>query len=296
MKRLWLILAGLLLGGGMLMAQEKYSIAESYFTPLTYYVGDEVELHLVILPAGPLTVVKSKDFPSQPWVEIKNVDIVFDQPYYQITIRFVSYAPGTRTLPKLVLGDLSLDNLRIFTTSLLGPEGGDSLAPPREQLLVPQTELVLFLLLVLVIALPLGLWRLVWWLRGNMGRVWQGLSEGSPLRNLQRAVRRLGTKAFGLPADEFYTQLTKALRIFLDRHYQTGGETYQAMTTPELAVALAEKLREDDALKLQNLFKRADAVVFGGLELSDAQRLDDLETVRQFAQTFQQKEAGDVDV
>ncbi len=117
--------------------------------PPVFYVGDQVEARLTLLLPEGKALLPPLSLPTQSWVLIRDVQVRHDPPFERVTVKFVPFAPGVKTLPPLVLGDLTLDGVRISTNSLLGKEDASELEPPRDQLVLPHTELFVFLAFLL---------------------------------------------------------------------------------------------------------------------------------------------------
>ncbi len=291
-RRSFLVLAAALLLGGTTSAQDNSLVTESVFVPPVYFVGDLVEVRLTLLLPEGKAILPPLSLPSQSWVLIRDVQVRHDPPFERVTVKFVPFAPGGRTLPPLVLGDITLEGVRISTNSLLGKSTPTELAPPREQLLLPHTELLLFLAFLLLIVLPLGVWRFFrpaavlvqnFWKRSDRHRAW---------RLLNKDLKKLQSRALALRGPEFYTQFSQLVRLYLgarfDRDFQTlTADEVRTILQPLPAAWTAEWVR---------LIHRADVVRFDAQEPPEQEKLDDLESLRRESGRLEGKEAIRVDL
>lgn len=265
--------AVLLLLGGLASAEDSGSlVTATVFVPPVSFVGDQVEARLTLLLPEGKSLLPPLSLPSQPWVLIRDVQVRHDPPFERVTVKYVPFAPGNRVLPPLVLGDITLENVHISTNSLLGKDVPPELLPPREQLLLPHTEILVFLLLGALVLVPLLVWRLVAPLR-RLSAAWQQrLSRRRSWRHLLKEVRRLQGRALAVSGPEFYTELTHLVRLYLGARF---GRDVQALTSQELRDLLGP-LPPAWAAEWVRLIQRADRVRFDAQDPPGQERLEDL--------------------
>lgn len=273
-------------------ANDRYTILETTFIPPVYYVGDQVELRLTLKPKEGIQIVKSRDIPSQNWVLIKDIDVKNDGAVCQVAVRFVSFYPGTKTLPPIPLGDVVLSDLKIFTSSTIDAGAVPDAAPVRDQLPLPQTEFFIGLVILLVLVLPLVLWKLWKPARDRLVLVRRRWERRLPWRRLQKELKRLTAKAGALGGPDFYTQLAQTLKTYLSGRFKVALE---ALTASELEKRLAP-LPPVWASAWTQLLRRADIIRFDGREPALAERLEDLESLRKAAVYLESREAARVDL
>jgi len=277
--------------GGQLWADDS-PVTETVFVPPVFYVGDQVEARLTLLLPEGKALLPPLNLPAQSWVLIRDVQVRHDPPFERVTVKFVPFAPGVKTLPPLVLGDLTLDGVKISTNSLLGKEAPSELEPPRDQLLLLHTELFVFFAFLLVIVLPLVAWRFfrpvvhlvrAFWKRSDRHKAW---------RLLNKDLKRLHSKALSLSGPEFYTQFSQLVRSYLGDRFDRD---FRTLTASEVQVLLAP-LPPAWTSEWVRLVHRADVVRFDAQEPPEREKLDDLDTLRRQAGYLEGKEAPHVDL
>lgn len=292
------VLRGTILGLGLLVTGFLWAddtpspITESVFVPPVFYVGDQVELRLTLLLPEGKSLLPPLNLPTQSWVLIRDVQVRRDPPFERVTVKFVPFAPGVKTLPPLVLGDLTLDGVKISTNSLLGKDAPSELQPPREQLLLPHTELVVFLIFLVVIVLPLLVWRFL----PPAAGLWKALGRRSDRhrawRQLVKDLRRLQARAMAAPGPEFYTEFSALVRTYLGGRFERDFGTSTAAEVRQMLQSLPPAW----AAQWVQLIHRADVVRFDAQDPPVGERLEDLETLRKEAGRLEGKEALGADL
>jgi len=290
--RRWLWLA---LAAGMLLpaaAQQTATITDMVLVPPVFTVGDPVEMRVtVVVPEGK-ELRPIQNLPTQDWLVFRDVQIRNDPPFYYVTIKFVPFAPGDKLLPPLAMGDVTLDTLRILTTSVLEKTGVATLAPPRDQLALPHTELTLFVLFLLLIVLPVLSWRFAQPALVLARGALKLLVRRRPYHRLLRDLRKMQARLAGLGGPEFYTQLLVLLRTYLSSHF---GRDFSSLTAAEVGQVL-EPLAPGSSASWARLIHKADVVRFDSREPADADRQEDLEAVKHAAKDLEDREARLVDL
>ncbi len=220
-------------------AQAGYSVIESGTAPLRSYVGDLVELRVRLRLAAPprpaasaATLAAPKKLPSAPWMDLRQVRVsTVGGGEWDVRIQLVSFAPGPGRLPALDLGAIVLDGLSVQTSSILMEKKVDRLAPPREQLAIPGTGRRIAVAGALIIGGPAAGFLLAARLARVARAVRARRRRAQPWSRLQKALRRLRTRAQRVGGRAFYIELTAALRAYLERRH--GMEATTA-TTREL--------------------------------------------------------------
>lgn len=267
-------------------------VTESVFVPPVYFVGDLVEVRLTLLLPEGKAILPPLSLPSQSWVLIRDVQVRHDPPFERVTVKFIPFAPGGRNLPPLVLGDITLDGVRISTNSILGKASPSELAPPRDQLLLPHTELFLFLAFLLLIVLPLAAWRFfrpvidlaqALWKRSDRHRAW---------RQLNKDLKKLQAKALSLKGPEFYTQFSKLARLYLGARF---ARDFQTLTAVEVR-ALLQPLPPAWTAEWVRLIHKADVVRFDAQDPPEQEKLDDLDSLRRESGRLEGKEVPRVNL
>ena len=220
-------------------AQEAYSVSESSFLPVRFYVGDEVELRLR-LQVTQAELEPPRALPSSRWLTVEDVQCNRYRPdEWVVRIHFVTFKPGSHTLPALDLGGLHLENIKVETRSILGDSEQTRPAGLKGQLGLPGTTWKLTVLILSLLAAP-GL--LLYGAR-LIRRVYLGYRELrrrlEPRKRILRELRRLLGRLEECPQDEFFSQITRLLREYFQRRFAVPAPM---STTEELRGILAEAL------------------------------------------------------
>ncbi len=286
-----------LLAAGQGAAQPGYTVLESGTAPLRFYVGDPVELRVrVRVGAGAKTVElrAPAKMPSAPWLDVQRVRVApLGGGEWDVRIELVSFAPGPTRVPRLDLGAVALEDLRIQTASILEEKKADRPAPPREQLFVPGTALRLATAAALAIGGPiLAAWLAVRAVRLGR-RVGRTRRLALPWSRLQRALKRLRLRAARLAGREFYIELTSALRTYLERRHGLAATTSTTRELGERLRVLAPSGEEREAADgLARLFARGDWVKFGGLAADPAELLAAVESAEACSRRLEEASSG----
>lgn len=267
-------------------------VTETVFVPPVSYVGDLVEARVTLLLPEGKTLLPPLSLPTQDWLLFRDVQIRHDPPFERILIKYIPFAPGAKTLPPLVLGDLTLDGIRITTNSLLEKDPRSELLPPRDQLVLPHTELVVLGLIFLVIIVPLASWRLYRPTANLVQRFWKHTERRRTWRQVMKDLRKLQGEAMALSGPDFYTQLSQLIRRYLGQRFGTDFGTL----TAEEVQSLLQALPPAWTAEWVNLVRRADVVRFDAREPLVQERLDDLQILRAEIGKLEGKEAPHVDV
>ncbi|MEI8095592.1 MAG: hypothetical protein WCG80_15385 [Spirochaetales bacterium] len=289
-----LILAGLL-GAGSAAQQKDITITETVLVPPVFSVGDPVEMRVtLVLPEG-VELRPIQTLPTQSWLVFQDVKIRPDPPFQHVTIKFVSFAPGEKLLPALELGDVKLDSLQITTASVLAKESSATaagLSPPRDQLPLPHTEIILLTLFLILVVLPVLIWRFLQPALALLALLWKHLDRHRPYHRLLRESRKLQAKVSGTSGPEFYTQFLLLARAYLSGRFDRDFSSY---TATEFASVLGSA-SPTAALNWTRMLHKADVVRFDSRNPDDVERLDDLELLRNEARLLEGREGPHVDV
>jgi len=267
-------------------------VTDSVFVPPMYYVGDLVEAHLTLLLPEGKTLLPPLSLPNQPWVLVRDVQVRHDPPFERVTVKFVPFAPGVKVLPPLVLGDITLEGIRISTNSLLSKQAPSELTPPRDQMLVPHTELFVFLAFLLLIVLPVTAWRFVPPVVSLVQAIRRRSDRHRAWRQLHKDLKKLQSKAMALAGRDFYTQFSHLVRTYLGGRF---NRDFQTLTASEVHVFLRPLPAAWNA-EWVRLIHKADVVRFDAQEPPEQEKLDDLESLRREAGHLESKEAPLVDL
>ena len=231
-------------------------VTETVFVPPVYFVGDLVEVRLTLLLPEGKTLLPPLSLPGLPWILIRDVQVRHDPPFERVTVKFVPFAPGAKALPPLVLGDVTLEGVRISTNSLLGKDAPSELQPPREQMLIPHTELFVFLAFLLLIVLPLLAWKFIRPAISLARSLRKRTDRHRAWRQLHKDLKKLQSRALALSGPEFYTQFSHLVRLYLGGRFERD---FRTLTASEVRTLL-RPLPEAWTSEWVRLIHRADVV------------------------------------
>jgi hypothetical protein len=268
-------------------ADPRFVVESTLFIPQSYYVGDRVELRIIIRTNGNLEVSSPAELPKPPWGVLHNLRVLSRDNKREIRLVFTPYQTGTRTFPPLKLGEIVLENQKIFVRSLV-EEGHSDPVPPRGQVLLPSTRLMIGLIVGGFIALPLVGTFLFVWLRPRIRGLSEFYRKRVPYRRLQKALKSLKTQIALLDGRRFYIALGDQLKAFLS--FRSGGNCL-AYTTREMEDYLTKYIGPaEEKERILEVLVFGDEVKFGGRKADQEKRLKDLEIIRDAAEALEKKE------
>ena len=296
MKRFFIFLC-FLIAAVPVFSQKTYVSEKIVFLPQDFFVGDLVEVRVVIKPMPGYHVEKPTKLPDSYWISVENADIVDLGGKYELRVLLRPYAPGIRTLPPLQFGDIMLRDVRILTRSVLD-ENQSGFSPPAGQMLLPGTQYYIAILVGVVFILPVLL--LVFWGRLRE-RITDYISRQLKRRPYKRFIRRLDELEAGLgdmKGRGFYTELIEVLREYLS---ERGRVDYESATTREAVRGLSSDFAAVDCLSaVIAIFQTADRVKFGSARVVMSVREEHLNVLRDAAQQIEKlyfdEGAADVDI
>lgn len=276
MKRLAAVIFLLILPVFFICAEKNYTNEKVVFLPQDFYVGDLVEMRVVVKPAPGFEILKPERFPDSYWLEIENTEVIELDGKYEIRVFIRSYAPGIRTLPSLQFGDVLLRDLRIQTKSVLD-EDPSGLSPPAGQMLLPGTNYYIAILTGLVFILPVFV--IIFWGRLKLAvhSYFYSRTRKRPYKKLVKALGELESDMKNIKGKVFYTDLVDAVRIYFTAR---GSLDYISATMREGVRGIAADFGEIEGVeRLIELFKFADEVKFGDRRVLIRKREEHLELV-----------------
>jgi hypothetical protein len=258
-------------------AQDEYVVAQSTRLPAQSYVGDQVELRLLIRTKATLTTPAHP--PAVEWGTVDSVRVAPLSGDYEVRILLTPFEPGALTVAPLDLGGIELSGVTVHIGSILDNESRP--AGVRGQLLLPGTRgAVIGVTLALVIG---GVGALVVFRRRTRLHEWfvAWRARRRPRRRFDRAAGALHNAAGRLTADEFYSRLVQEARGYMSRRF---GVTAECLTTSELTRQLPELIAGLGAgaagpQPVLRALRVADRVRFAGEEVAVDERIAHLERV-----------------
>lgn len=257
-------------------------VKETIFLPQDFYVGDVVELRVNFVPEAGMRVRSPSELPMSSWIDIHEVTLVEREEGRQARIRFSSYAPGTRTLPPIRLGDVVLDSIKIHTRSILDERSPDFVGI-KNQLLVPGTRMTIAVLVALLFFGPILIFSFAGRVKHGFASLLAAQLGKRPYKRLEKTLRELKEEQEQMSSRKFYIVLEEEFRKYLS---DRTGSDFKAITSSEFAEHFKEILpegAEHDARAVHSLLRRSDMVKFGGENSDKQRRVDDMEIISRAA-------------
>jgi hypothetical protein len=262
----------------------EYSVTDVIFLPRVYYVGDRVELRVLLRYSAEEEPAPPTEVPTVEWGDVHEITASFENGVGELRLSFTPFTPGTQSIPPISLGSITLGRTDVFVQSILTQEEAE-LAPTRGPVVVPGTRLALILFLGVLFGGPL-LWLFVLrrgleWIRGLLRRY----QEGQPYRRLARDLRNLTQSSTDIDGRRFYILLGEDFRRYLTR--KTGTDCLAA-TTGEVSERLSGLV--DDPIKrrqLVELLHYGDLVKFADRPSSENTRREHVEIMREAVKTVE---------
>jgi hypothetical protein len=264
-----LLFSVLALQTGLAQAKEPYTIKDKNFLPLRFYVGDIVELRLIINLAAPelLTPPEPAKLPQSPWLFLKQVEVMqITSTQYEVRIFFSAFKPGNHQLPALKLGRITLTGLTLDARSILDDKKiALPVLQPKPQILLPGTWFTIGLLIFLIILLPYLIIMAIKLSSKLFIRVKQAALKEQPRKKILKNLKKIKHQIAEMDPRSFFNELARLLREFMHERLQLP---VLPATTTEVKLILDQtypQLRDAKHLRdLISFFKTADYVRFGG--------------------------------
>lgn len=261
-----------------------YSMDRLIFVPPIYYVGDRVEVRFRIDTEGYELPSEVDQIPEDRWIRIDDIRIIPIAGSYDIRITFTSFRPGLSELPKLTIGELTIERLQIETASIRENES-HTFYGMADPLILPGTRLFIALVAGVVLFGPLSLIIVSGWLRGIAKRIVASIGTRRPYRGLLRSLDSLDASSARLEGREFYGVLFVEFRRYLSSR---SDHNYSSTTTREMTLlGTAEFATVPEFVRIGNIVGRVDRVKFGGASTSESELREGLDLVRSAAETIE---------
>ncbi|MBN1649129.1 MAG: hypothetical protein JW874_13920 [Spirochaetales bacterium] len=260
---------------GVLQAQD-YVISETNFLPQKYYVGDQVELRLVIRTLKPEEIRIPASFPSEDWLVFEEIQVHKHHEGAEIRIVFRSFFPGTRTLPPVNFDSFVLNKVKIHTSSILS-EKNTGFGGPRKQLFLPGTRIAIVVLVFIFLIVPLFALFLAGRVRRWARKMIAQQRERKPIKRFYRGLDELKKQAGRMSSREFYIILTNSLRKYLSIR---SGKDYQTITTREIGKQIKTNFPGIHHLnELVDVLKYGDEIKFSPKRSSYYKEIRDIDLI-----------------
>lgn len=284
MKRMLLLFALLLIP--LLQLFGEYSVTDIIFLPRVYYVGDRVELRVLLRYSPDEEPARPAEVPRVEWGDIHEITASFENGVGELRLSFTPFTPGTQSIPPIPLGSFTLARTDVFVQSILTQEAPE-LAPPRDPVVLPGTRFAVILVAAIIVGAPL-LWILV--LRRSLDWIKMLLRryrEGQPYRRLARDLRNLTQSSSDMDGRRFYILLGEDFRRYLTR--KTGSDCLAA-TTGEVSERLATLIGDTQKReRLVELLHYGDLVKFADRPSSENTRREHVEVMKEVVKAIESR-------
>ena len=261
MKKLAFLFFAALISGAS-FADSGGRVESTMFLPPDFFVGDVVELRMVVVPASGAVLSIPKDLPEPFWMSISSLSMrELSGGKYELRLIFSSFYPGTRTLPALHLGDMLIDRVKIHTKSVLNEEDL-KLEEIRPPMLLPGTVLILVILTLAILGGPLLTVFSISFIRNASRRFMERLQWKLPYRRFSKLMKDLNANFFSMSDRDFYFALSEGLRNYLS---DRTGEDFLTVTLEEIGGMMPSYLKDfEDQKQMIKLLHYADLIKFSG--------------------------------
>lgn len=275
MKR-YLIFALLFIVVCPLFGQEDYTIKRIVFLPPKFFVGDQVELRIQFSFSEDKTVSPPSSFPDLDWLHFNRASLNTSGNEAELSLLFAAYYPGTRALPDITLGEITLRGIKIHTASVVSTDN-KNLAPLRNQVLIPGTVFYIASFMAIIIVFPLVSIPVVRGTKKFLKSAIHKNREGRIHRKLQREVQKIRDQIETLDSRTFYILLTEQTRLYLARK---TGKDFITATSREMYRLLSACFKNFDLTdKIAEFFRKGDLAKFAGTISSRDERTDSIDVV-----------------
>jgi len=267
-------------------------VKRTIFVPPEYYMGDSVELRLLIELDEYGELIVPENVSDHEWVEIKDIQVIQNDLNAEIIVWFTSFSPGTRALPEIDFGPFILNDFKIYTKSLV-EEGENELRGLRPQVMIPGSRLYFFLLAAGVFVLPYLFYFAMKYLIRSLIFLAKKYHTTRPYRTLNRILKRLDANLDRTSVRNFFITLSDAMRIYLTA--RTGFDCKSA-TTSEISMLHGFGLDQNLWSRFVAILKTGDLVKFGGEVLSHNEMKESLDFVISLCQEIEKREDFHADI
>ncbi len=269
MKRFFLILIFLFSQTFFAVPQE-YQQLNTRFLPPDYYVGDTVDMQFLLRTAADVDLQIPQSLPDPEWVEILSLKMEKSGGDTLVSLRFIPYFPGTRTLPPLDLGGLVLRDVKIYTSSVIAADSERTLSGLRPNLIIPGTRVTGAVIFSVLLSFPILFVMLFRLIRNQAGSLIKTYRINLPYRKFLRLLKKIKQSLNDMSDKEFFNIYAGGMKDYLSTRFH---KDFSSLTTKEMELVFrGSSLTESVYLTLLNLFHRMDRVKFAGEEMSLRER------------------------
>lgn len=268
-----------------LLAQ--YTIERELFIPPEYYVGDTVQLDLLLSLENEALASIPEELPQQDWIDIQQVEVEQQDNIVHVIIRFRSYYPGNRAMPPLNLGGIRLSGITLFTSSVSDQMGISTIRGLRDQVQLPGASLLLTLIILLLLLIPPGLFFIIRFLIRRLISVIEKMRRSAPFRRFVRLLVQLRQEEVIRDPQRFYTRLSGGIRDYLSERSQMD---FKSCTTTEMLRRKIPGVEKKEWQLIIEILKKSDLVKYAGENSSIGEMEGYIKKMDKFARVWEEEE------
>lgn len=292
-KLIFLFVIAVLFSPGRVCGEGMCTVESIHFLPPTYFIGDPAALRITLESGADCVLTAPETFPSNRWVRIESADLDMSGEKPVITVRFVTFYPGDRTLPPIEFGDFVLKDVTLTPASAVEETGRD-FAPLLSELLLPGTRLFFFVLFAGTAAVVLFLTLVLPRAKNMVSSLLRQRQVRLRKKKLLAEISKLKRDGGAIDPAMFYLRLSRGVKMYIGEKGMvdclplTPGEMWKVVDgTAELSGELSARLIET--------LRRSETVRFGGASASREQRAEDLRTVTAVIETMEAPQRAEAD-
>ncbi|HOV37559.1 MAG TPA: heme biosynthesis HemY N-terminal domain-containing protein [Spirochaetales bacterium] len=277
MKPILLVSLGMFFLAGEIGGQPIQPPKNVVCIPSTFYVGDKVTLRFTVESRKGTELKVPEELPKLSWgvVHLIQVSSSEQKDKHEVSISFTPYRTGTQRMPPLKLGLVTVEDIQVSISSLLDT-AKEIPAPLREQMVIPNTTLVLALGIGGVFSLLILYLLWIRWGYPWIQNWWERHQRRKPYKQLIKDLEALKEQR-GDPR-QFYVHLLDSVRLYLSQRW---NPCMMAYTTTELEMNLFRDWgSEETVASLLGIFKKGDRVKFGGKNVDTESLPKDLHLIQ----------------
>ena len=173
------------------------------FLPQTYYIGDRVEARVVFRNVNAEEITIPDQLPTTQAVAIDSVLTVQRADGVEVRFVFQPFFTGTRELPPIDLGEITVSGVSAFVSSVAEPGEELQLASVRDQLILPGTQLQLAFALTALIGIPTVIIVAGGWGRRQLRGIRRWYRENRPYRVFLKSQKSLAAEMQSVDGKRF---------------------------------------------------------------------------------------------
>ncbi|MEM5948372.1 hypothetical protein WKV44_07425 [Spirochaetia bacterium 38H-sp] len=255
-----------------LFAQQE--IISRNFLPAEFYVGDTVELRLLISGLDEQNMEEAR-IPTLDWGLIKSIEKKKTGSHTIVSIIFVPYQPGRHYIPSISFGDYTLEEQEVIVTSLYSL-GHTQPEPYRPVMISGRAKSFIVFFLVFSVIFILLLLSLVRDRFRIIKRLFIYIKLFFVRKTMLYRLNKLGKQIETIEKRTFFDILVDTLRQFMALFFLLD---ISAMTSREILCEVQRKEIDIEPEKIRTILLSSDMVKFAHKNISSSECLAALDTL-----------------